>query len=64
MCSSDLVAKKVWDYCDICVVEDGQEWFDVPDIALQILDKRSAIELEMFLIIAWSIWYNRNLIIF
>ena len=42
------VAKKVWDCWDICVVEDGQEWYDVLDIALQILDKRSTHELEMF----------------
>ena len=58
------VAKKVWDCWDICVVEDGQEWYDVLDIALQILDKRSTHELEMFFIIAWLIWYNRNLIVF
>ena len=36
----------------------------MPDIALQILDKRTTCELEMFFIIAWSIWYNRNLVVF
>ena len=45
------VAKRVWDCWDICVVEDGQELYDVPDIALQILDKRTTRELKCFLLL-------------
>ncbi|XP_030929385.1 uncharacterized protein LOC115955407 [Quercus lobata] len=45
------VAKRVWDCWDVCLVEDGQELYDVPDIALQILDKRSIRDLEVFLLL-------------
>ena len=58
------MAKRVWDCWDVHFVEDGQELYDVPNVALQILDKRTSRDLELFFSVAWSIWYNRNLVVF
>ncbi|KAL0016159.1 hypothetical protein SO802_003228 [Lithocarpus litseifolius] len=58
------VAKRVWDFWGVQFVENGQELYDISEVALQILDKRSVYDLEVFFGVAWSIWYNRNLIVF
>ena len=58
------VAKRVWDYWDIQLDDNGQELYDVSDVALQIIDKRSFRDLELFFVVAWSIWHNRNFVVF
>ena len=58
------VAKRVWDCWDIHFDEFGQELYDVSDVALQILDKRTVHDLEMYFGVAWSIWYNKNSVTF
>ena len=49
------VAKRVGECWDIHFDENGQELYDVSDVALQILDKRTVRDLEMFFGVAWSI---------
>ena len=58
------VAKRVWDCWDFQFGEIGQELFDVSEAALQIWDKRSVRDLEFFFVVAWSIWHNRNSVVF
>ena len=58
------VAKRVWDCWDFQFGEIGQELFDVSEAALQIWDKRSVRDLELFFVVAWSIWHNRNFVVF
>ena len=54
------MAKRVWDCQDIHFVENGQELYDVSDVVLQILDKRTVRDLEIIFGVAWSIWYNSD----
>ncbi|XP_075649762.1 uncharacterized protein LOC142620247 [Castanea sativa] len=58
------VAKRVWDNWDVHFVENWQRLYDVSDVALKILEKGTTRGLEVFFGVAWSIWYNRNLIVF
>ena len=58
------VAKRVWDFWEAQFVENGQELYDLSEVAFQILDKGTARDLEVFFGVAWSIWYNRNLFFF
>ena len=58
------VAKRVWDCWDFQFDENGQELFDVFEAALQIMDKRPIRDLELFFVVAWSIWHNRNSVVF
>ena len=58
------VAKRVWDNWEVQFVENWQGLFDISDVALQILEKGTTCDLEVFFGVAWSIWYNRNLIAF
>ena len=50
-----VVAKRVGECWDIHFDENGQELYDVSDVALQILDKRTVRDLEMCFGVAWSI---------
>ena len=36
------------------------ESLDILDIALNLLDKGTAHDLELFFIVAWTVWWNRN----
>ena len=36
------------------------ESLDILDIALNLLDKGTTHDLELFFIVAWTIWWNRN----
>ena len=33
---------------------------DILDITLDLLDKGTAHDLELFFIVAWTVWWNRN----
>ena len=43
------VAKRVWDYWEVQFDENGQMLYDISDIAMQILDKGTTRDLEVFL---------------
>ena len=37
---------------------------DITDIAMRIMDKETNMDMEIFFVIAWSIWYNRNQVVY
>ncbi|KAL0000430.1 hypothetical protein SO802_014211 [Lithocarpus litseifolius] len=46
-----------WHYCPVEVTSSSRE---LVDIALDIIEKGSPNDLELFFAVAWSIWWNRN----
>lgn len=61
--SCDL-AKKLWSCWMDCPVDSLENWSNFSDIALEVLAKGTPMDLEIFCVTAWSIWYNRNQIVF
>nr|XP_023906648.1 uncharacterized protein LOC112018352 [Quercus suber] len=53
------MAKGVSDYWEVQIVENGPRLCDISDIAMQILNKGTAQDLEIFFGVAWSIWGAR-----
>ncbi|KAL0001346.1 hypothetical protein SO802_015127 [Lithocarpus litseifolius] len=51
------VRKSQWHNCPIEVTSSSK---DLVDIALDIIEKGSPLDLELFFAVAWSIWWNRN----
>ena len=58
------VVKMVWDNWEVQIFENWQGLYDISNVALKILEKGTTQDLEVFFGVAWSIWYNRNLIAF
>ncbi|KAK9999142.1 hypothetical protein SO802_018745 [Lithocarpus litseifolius] len=56
-------AWEVWWSWQTCPINFGEGNLDVTDIAMQIMEKGSAMDLEIFFITTWSIWYNRNQVV-
>ena len=57
-------AKLTWTYWHNCPVDVLHSARDPVDIVLDIIDKGSPNDLELFFAVAWSIWWNRNQAIF
>ena len=58
------VARRVWDNWEGNSVENWQGLIDISDVALDILKNGTNCDLEVFLGVAWSVWYNRNQVAF
>ena len=53
-------AKLTWAQWHNCLVEVTSSSREPVDIALDIIEKGSPNDLELFFAVAWSIWWNRN----
>ena len=53
-------AKQIWACWQNCPVYLSLESQDLLDIALNFLDKGIVHDLELFFIVAWTVWWNRN----
>nr|POF02769.1 hypothetical protein CFP56_25128 [Quercus suber] len=49
-------AKQTWACWQNCLVDVSLESQDILDIALNLLDKGTAHDLELFFIVAWTVW--------
>uniref|UniRef100_A0A7N2LMT2 Uncharacterized protein n=1 Tax=Quercus lobata TaxID=97700 RepID=A0A7N2LMT2_QUELO len=58
------IAKRVRSCWEDCLVNLLMNYWDVSDTALEILASGTSTDLESFFRSAWSIWYNRNLVVF
>ena len=58
------VARRVWDIWEVQIAENWEGLYDISDVAMKILVKGTKRDLELFFRVAWSIWYNRNLVAF
>ncbi|XP_030943489.1 uncharacterized protein LOC115968280 [Quercus lobata] len=56
-------AKKVWNCWQECPINISSSQWDFSDVALKILEQGTAADLEVFFVMAWSIWYNRNQVV-
>ena len=54
------ITRKVWDCWSDCPVEITSSLLDFFDLAMEIMAQGTSQDLEYFLVMAWSIWYNRN----
>ncbi|XP_023880288.1 uncharacterized protein LOC111992658 [Quercus suber] len=58
------IAKRVWR----CWLDSPADLvnvnMDIVDIAMKILDSGTPSDLEIFFVVAWAIWHNRNKIVF
>ena len=53
-------AKQTWSLWQDCLVNLVSLILDPIDIALNLLEKGTTNDLEIFFTVAWSIWWNRN----
>ena len=58
------VARRVWDIWEVQIAKNWQGLYDILDVVMKILVKGTERDLELFFGVAWSIWYNRNLVAF
>ena len=56
-------AKLSWAQWHNCLVEVTSSSSEPIDIALDIIDKGSPSDLELFFTVAWSIWWNHNQVV-
>ena len=56
-------AKLSWAQWHNCLVEVTSSSSEPIDIALDIIDKGSPSDLELFFAVAWSIWWNHNQVV-
>ena len=52
---------KFWKECPNKVIEGS---LDVSDVAMSSLIKGTSRDMENFFVVAWSIWYNRNQMVY
>ena len=52
--------KLTWAPWHNCPVEVSSSPRDFVDVALDFIEKGSPLDLELFFVVAWSIWWNRN----
>ena len=57
------ITRKVWDCWSDCPVEITSSLLDFFDLAMEIMAQGTSQDLEYFLVMAWSIWYNRNQVV-
>ena len=57
-------AKLTWAQWHTCPVDIFSSSRDPVDIALDIIENGSSNDLELFFVVAWSIWWNRNQALF
>ncbi|XP_050239380.1 uncharacterized protein LOC126688624 [Quercus robur] len=57
LCNS---ARQVWNKWEGCPVNLDDNCWDFSEAAMRILNAGTARDLELFIVVAWSIWYNRN----
>lgn len=60
--SCDL-ARKVWSCWMDCPVDSLENWSNFSNLTLEVLAKGTSMDLKIFCMIAWSIWYCRHLIL-
>ena len=53
-------AKMTWAFWHNCPVDLSSPSCDLVDIAFNFIAKGSPNDLELFIVVAWSIWWNRN----
>ena len=56
-------AWEVWWSWQTCPLNLGEENLDIIDIAMRIMEKGTYLDMEIFFVTAWSIWYNRNQVV-
>ena len=56
-------AWEVWWSWQTCPLNLGEGNLDIIDLALRILEKGTDLDMEIFFVTAWSIWYNRNQVV-
>ncbi|XP_030957688.1 uncharacterized protein LOC115979768 [Quercus lobata] len=59
-CDSSLWVWSLWQDCPIELLLNAE---DFNDLVLQICSSPTALHLEFFFAISWSVWYNRNKLI-
>ena len=57
-------ARQVWDKWKDCLVNLRSNYLDFADIAMGFMAAGALHDLELFFVIAWSLWCSRNLKVF
>ena len=53
-------AKLTWSLWHNCPIDLSYPYCDLVDVALDFIAKGSPSDLELFFVVAWSIWWNHN----
>ena len=56
--------KEIWDMWKECPIVIGAENMDFSNLALKLLDVGTPRDIELLVVVAWAIWYSRNLRVF
>lgn len=56
--------KSVWSFWSGKLAILANRQMDIVDVALQVISRSTSKDLEIFIITAWYIWFNRNQVVF